>query len=357
MKDTKALLQQLTDLNGIAGHEYNIKKMMNDLLEPNSDEMIYDNLGGVFGKKYSKTGQRTIMIAGHLDEIGFMITKIDDNGFIRFTQVGSWWNQVMLSQKVTITTDEGRQIRGIIGSKPPHVLTPEERKRPVEMKHMFIDVGAKDKAEVEAAGIEIGNMITPYSEFETLLNEDYMTAKAFDNRFGCAVAVDVMDELKDEDINVNLVAGANVQEEVGLRGAKVAAHKVKPDLAIAVDVGVAYDTPGLESNGDTKVGNGPIVLNLDATNIGHVGLIRHVKNVAKANGIDLQWDSIPGGGTDAGSFHTALDGIPSIALSLPLRYMHSNVSILSHKDYQAVVKLVTEIIRALNDEVIDEIIW
>ncbi|WP_390564253.1 M42 family metallopeptidase, partial [Staphylococcus pseudintermedius] len=217
MKDTKALLQQLTDLNGIAGHEYNIKKVMNDLLEPNSDEMIYDNLGGVFGKKNSKTGQRTIMIAGHLDEIGFMITKIDDNGFIRFTQVGSWWNQVMLSQKVTITTDEGRQIRGIIGSKPPHVLTPEERKRPVEMKHMFIDVGAKDKAEVEAAGIEIGNMITPYSEFETLLNEDYMTAKAFDNRFGCAVAVDVMDELKDEDINVNLVAGANVQEEVGLR--------------------------------------------------------------------------------------------------------------------------------------------
>lgn len=95
------------------------------------------------------------MIAGHLDEIGFMITKIDDNGFIRFTQVGSWWNQVMLSQKVTITTDEGRQIRGIIGSKPPHVLTPEERKRPVEMKHMFIDVGAKDKAEVEAAVLKL----------------------------------------------------------------------------------------------------------------------------------------------------------------------------------------------------------
>ena len=263
----------------------------------------------------------------------------------------------MLSQKVTITTDEGREIRGIIGSKPPHVLGAEERNKPVDMKHMFIDVGAKDKAEVEAAGIEVGNMITPYSEFETLLNEDYVTSKAFDNRFGCALAVDVLDELKNEALDINLVAGANVQEEVGLRGAKVAAHKVKPDLAIAVDVGVAYDTPGLESDGDVKIGQGPIVLTLDATNVGHVGLIRHVKKVAKAHNIELQWDSMPGGGTDAGNMHTALDGIPSIALSIPLRYMHSNVSVIDQKDYQKAVQLVTEIIRALNDDVVDEIIW
>ncbi|CAD7358919.1 M42 family metallopeptidase [Staphylococcus schleiferi] len=357
MKNTKGLLKKLTDLNGIAGHEHQVKKAMVELLEPNSDEMIYDNLGGVFGKKKSQSGQRTIMIAGHLDEIGFMVTKIEAQGFIRFTPIGGWWNQVMLSQKVTITTDEGREIRGIIGSKPPHVLGAEERNKPVDMKHMFIDVGAKDKAEVEAAGIEVGNMITPYSEFETLLNEDYVTSKAFDNRFGCALAVDVLDELKNEALDINLVAGANVQEEVGLRGAKVAAHKVKPDLAIAVDVGVAYDTPGLESDGDVKIGQGPIVLTLDATNVGHVGLIRHVKKVAKAHNIELQWDSMPGGGTDAGNMHTALDGIPSIALSIPLRYMHSNVSVIDQKDYQKAVQLVTEIIRALNDDVVDEIIW
>ncbi|ARJ50533.1 M42 family metallopeptidase [Staphylococcus lutrae] len=357
MKETKQLLQRLTDLHGIAGHEYNVKKVMKDLLEPASDEMIYDNLGGVFGKKLSRTGKRTIMISGHLDEVGFMVTKIDEKGFIRFTPVGSWWNQVMLSQKVTITTAEGRQIRGIIGSKPPHLLSAEARQKTVDIKTMFIDVGARDKAEVEAAGIEAGNMITPYSEFETLLNDNYMTAKAFDNRFGCALAVDVMDELQNEALQVHLVAGANVQEEVGLRGAKVAAHKIKPDLAIAVDVGIAYDTPGLENEGTAQLGNGPIVLNLDATHIGHVGLIRHMKNIAKAHDIAIQWDVIPGGGTDAGSIHTALDGVPSISIAIPLRYMHSNVSVLHQKDYQAAVKLVTEVVRSLDDETVEQIIW
>lgn len=222
---------------------------------------------------------------------------------------------------------------------------------------MFIDVGAKDKAEVEAAGIEIGNMITPYSEFETLLNDNYMTAKAFDNRYGCALAVDVLDELKNEKVDVNVVAGANVQEEVGLRGAKVAAHKIKPDLAIAVDVCVAYDSPGMEKDGDVKLGQGPTVMALDGSNIGHVGLFRHVKKVAKAHNIDLQFDTMPGGGTDAGNIHTALDGIPSIVISVPLRYMHSNVSVLHQDDYKKAVQLVTEVVKALNDEMVEDLIW
>lgn len=357
MKDTKTLLKQLTDIDGIAGHEYDVKQAMRELIEPNSDEMIFDNLGGVFGKKSAESGNKTVMIAGHLDEIGFMVTKIDDNGYIKFTPVGGWWNQVILSQKVTITTEKGDKIRGIIGSKPPHVLSAEERKNTVDMKAMFIDVGAKDKAEVEAAGIEIGNMITPYSEFETLLNDNYMTAKAFDNRYGCALAVDVLDELKNEKVDVNVVAGANVQEEVGLRGAKVAAHKIKPDLAIAVDVCVAYDSPGMEKDGDVKLGQGPTVMALDGSNIGHVGLFRHVKKVAKAHNIDLQFDTMPGGGTDAGNIHTALDGIPSIVISVPLRYMHSNVSVLHQDDYKKAVQLVTEVVKALNDEMVEDLIW
>ncbi|MBI5974325.1 M42 family metallopeptidase [Staphylococcus canis] len=357
MKDTKQLLKQLTDIDGIAGHEYDIKKEMKSLLEPNSDEMVYDNLGGVFGKKTTQSGKRSVMVAGHLDEIGFIVTKITDQGYIRFTPVGGWWNQVMLSQKVTITTEEGRKIRGIIGSTPPHLLTPEARKKTVEIKKMYIDIGAKSKEEVESAGVQIGDMITPYSEFETLLNDNYITAKAIDNRYGCALAVDLLEEVKGEQLDIDVYAGANVQEEVGLRGAKVAAHHIKPDLAIAVDVGAAYDSPGLESEGDAALGKGPIVLNMDATNIGHVGLIRHIKKVAKAHQIDIQFDSMTGGGTDAGSIHTALDGIPSVVISIPLRYMHSNVSVIHIEDYQNAVKLVTEIVRSLNDETVDQIIW
>lgn len=358
MTDSVKLLKTLTDVNGISGFEYNVKSEMRKLLQPVSDEIIEDNLGGIFGKKNAKNGSKTLMIAGHLDEIGFMVTKIDEDGYIKFTPIGGWWNQVMLSQKVTITTDSGQEYRGIIGSKPPHVLSPEERKKPVDMKEMFIDLGVKDKNAVEKLGIEVGNMVTPYSEFEELGDGNYLTAKAFDNRFGCALSVDVLNKVKNEELGINLVSGATVQEEVGLRGAKVAANKIKPDLAIAVDVGIAYDTPGMKGQDhDTKLGDGPLVLLLDGTNIGHVGFRKFIKKVAKEKNIDVQWDNITGGGTDAGSIHVANEGTPTISIGVPLRYMHSNVSVLHKEDYLNAVKLVSEIVKALNDDTIRDIMW
>ena len=154
MADSVKLLKTLTDINGISGYEYNVKSKMREYLEPVSDEIVEDNLGGIFGKKKAKDGSKTILIAGHLDEIGFMVTRIDDDGYIKFTPIGGWWNQVMLSQKVTVTTDDGKELRGIIGSKPPHVLSPEERKKPVEIKDMFIDLGVGDKEAVEKLGVE-----------------------------------------------------------------------------------------------------------------------------------------------------------------------------------------------------------
>ncbi|MDU5983562.1 MAG: peptidase M28, partial [Staphylococcus epidermidis] len=245
MPESKALLKSLTDVNGISGHEMQVKSLMKDYLTPVSDDIVEDQLGGIFGKKNATHGTKSLMISGHLDEIGFIVTQIDEQGYIYFTPIGGWWNQVMLSQKVTITTESGKEIRGIIGSKPPHALSPEERKKPVDIKNMYIDIGVRNKEEAKEAGIELGNMITPYSEFESLANDKYLTAKAFDNRYGCALAVEVLQQLKDENIDINLYAGATVQEEVGLRGAKVAANLIKPDLAIAVDVGVAYDVPGM----------------------------------------------------------------------------------------------------------------
>lgn len=247
MPESKALLKSLTDVNGISGHEMQVKSLMKDYLTPVSDDIVEDQLGGIFGKKNATHGTKSLMISGHLDEIGFIVTQIDEQGYIYFTPIGGWWNQVMLSQKVTITTESGKEIRGIIGSKPPHALSSEERKKPVDIKNMYIDIGVRNKEEAKEAGIELGNMITPYSEFESLANDKYLTAKAFDNRYGCALAVEVLQQLKDENIDINLYAGATVQEEVGLRGAKVAANLIKPDLAIAVDVGVAYDVPGMTS--------------------------------------------------------------------------------------------------------------
>ncbi|MEX6086163.1 M42 family metallopeptidase [Staphylococcus saprophyticus] len=358
MNDSVKLLKSLTDVDGIAGHEMAVKELMNDYLTPVSDEIIEDNLGGIFGKKSATNGDKTLMVAGHLDEVGFIVTKIDNNGFLKFTPIGGWWNQVMLSQKVTITTDEGKKIRGIIGSKPPHVLSPEERKKTIDMKEMFIDIGVKSKKEAEQFGIEIGNMVTPYSEFETLANQKYLTAKAFDNRYGCALAIDVLQNLKNEAIDINLVAGANVQEEVGLRGAKVAANKIKPDLAIAIDVAIAYDTPGMSGQvSDTAIGNGPVVIIMDASNIGYVGFTKHIKDVAKKHNITVQLDTTAGGGTDAGSIHVANEGTPTVSIGVALRYMHSNVSVLHTDDYKNSVALVTEIVKSLNNDVVDQIIW
>ena len=358
MPESKALLKSLTDVNGISGHEMQVKSLMKDYLTPVSDEIVEDRLGGIFGKKNATHGTKSLMISGHLDEIGFIVTQIDEQGYIYFTTIGGWWNQVMLSQKVTITTENGKEIRGIIGSKPPHALSPEERKKPVDIKNMYIDIGVGSKEEAKEAGIELGNMITPYSEFESLANDKYLTAKAFDNRYGCALAVDVLQQLKDENIDINLYAGATVQEEVGLRGAKVAANLIKPDLAIAVDVGVAYDVPGMTSEkNEGKLGDGPLAILMDATSIAHDGLRKHIKDVAEHHNIPVQWATTPGGGTDAGSIHVANEGIPTITIGVPLRYMHSNVSVLNIDDYTNSVRLITEIVRSLNDDSYQARMW
>lgn len=358
MPESKALLKSLTDVNGISGHEMQVKSLMKDYLTPVSDEIVEDRLGGIFGKKNATHGTKSLMISGHLDEIGFIVTQIDEQGYIYFTPIGGWWNQVMLSQKVTITTENGKEIRGIIGSKPPHALSPEERKKPVDIKNMYIDIGVGSKEEAKEAGIELGNMITPYSEFESLANDKYLTAKAFDNRYGCALAVEVLQQLKDENIDINLYAGATVQEEVGLRGAKVAANLIKPDLAIAVDVGVAYDVPGMTSEkNEGKLGDGPLAILMDATSIAHDGLRKHIKDVAEHHNIPVQWATTPGGGTDAGSIHVANEGIPTITIGVPLRYMHSNVSVLNIDDYTNSVRLITEIVRSLNDDNYQTLMW
>lgn len=179
------------------------------------------------------------MVAGHLDEVGFMVTKIDDRGFISFQTVEIWWSQVMLAQRVTITTRKGEEVIGVIGSKPPHILPVEARNKIVDIKAMFIDIGATSKEEALRRGVLPGDMVTPYFEFNVMRNDKHLLAKAWDNRIGCAIAIDVLRALKDEQ-HPNIVYGVgNVQEEVGLRGAKTSTHKIEPDIGFAVDVGIA----------------------------------------------------------------------------------------------------------------------
>ncbi len=353
--ETLTLLKEITDANGVPGNEREPRQVMRKYLEPIADEITYDNLGSIIGILKGEENGPKIMVTGHLDEIGFMVTKITDKGFLKFQTLGGWWNQVMLAQQVTVTTCKGDTYHGVIGSKPPHILTAEERKKPVDIKEMYIDLGVANKEEVEKLGIKPGDMITPYIEFKPMANPKYLLAKAWDNRIGCAIAIEVLKQLKNEQHASTLYAVGTVQEEVGLRGAKTSGFKVNPDLCFATDVGIAGDTPGIGDAADAELGKGPQIVLYDASMVGHVGLRKFVLEVANELNIPYQFESMAGGGLDSGAVHVTHEGVPSIGICIPSRYIHSHTSMIHRDDYENAVKLMVECIKRLNRDLVNQI--
>ncbi|MEB2300890.1 M42 family metallopeptidase [Lysinibacillus xylanilyticus] len=358
LDSTLQMFKDLTDANGIAGNERAPREVMKKYIGPYADLVETDNLGSVIAKKVGDENGPKIMVAGHLDEVGFMVTQIDDKGFIKFQTVGGWWSQVMLAQRVTITTRKGDEIIGVIGSKPPHILPADVRNKVVDIKDMFIDVGAASKEEVLDWGVRPGDMVTPYFEFNVMKNEKYLLAKAWDNRIGCAIAIDVMKALQNEKHPNILYSVGNVQEEVGLRGAKTATHKIQPDIGFAVDVGVAGDTPGVTAKESTsKMGAGPQIVVYDASMVSHRGLREFVLDVADEHNIPYQFEAMAGGGTDAGSIHVTANGIPALSIGIATRYIHSHAGILHRDDYDNAVKLMVEVIKKLDRDAVNKIIF
>ena len=355
LDETLTMLKDLTDAKGVPGNEREVREVMKKYIAPFADEVTTDGLGSLIAKKVGKEDGPKIMVAGHLDEVGFMVTQIDEKGFLRFQPVGGWWSQVMLAQRVTIVTKKG-DVTGIIGSKPPHILSPEARKKPVEIKDMFIDIGASSREEASEWGVRPGDMVVPYFEFTVMNNEKMLLAKAWDNRIGCAIAIDVLKQLQGVD-HPNVVYGVgNVQEEVGLRGAKTATYKIQPDIGFAVDVGIAGDTPGIsEKEAMSKMGKGPQVVVYDASMVAHKGLRDFVTDTADELNIPYQFESIPGGGTDAGSIHLTHNGVPALAITIATRYIHSHAAMLHRDDYENAVKLIVEVIKRLDREAVDKI--
>ncbi|TSB48009.1 M42 family metallopeptidase [Alkalicoccobacillus porphyridii] len=347
------MLKHLTDAKGISGFEAEARKVMNTYITPFADEVYTDRLGSLVAKKKGTEDGPQIMVAGHLDEIGFMVTSVDDKGFLRFQTVGGWWGQVMLAQRVTIVTEHG-DVPGIIGSKPPHILTPEARKKPVEIKDMFIDIGASSKEEAEGFGIRPGQAIVPVCEFTVMKNENLLMAKAWDNRIGCAIAIDVLRLLKDTEHPNTVYGVGTVQEEVGLRGAKTSAHLIQPDIGFGVDVGIAGDTPGIsESEALSKMGDGPQIVLYDASMIAHKGLRDFVVQTAEEHNIPYQYASMAGGGTDSGAIHLTANGVPALSITVATRYIHTHAAILHREDYQNAVNLIVEVIKKLDQKTVD----
>ena len=347
------LLKELTEADGAPGFEGDVHKLMKRYIEEVTTEINTDHLGGI-GGKLGNTGPK-VMLAGHLDEVAFMVSKVMDNGYLRLQSLGGWWGHVMLSQRVKIKGHKGDVI-GVIGSKPPHVLPPEERKQVVKMEHMFIDIGVESKEEVEAAGVQVGDPVIPICPFEQMANPKYLLGKAMDNRTGCYMALQLLQQLKDQSLTNQMYAGATVQEEVGLRGATTLVQTVKPDVAVAMDVGVAEDTPGMESESKIKLGKGPLIGFYDATMVPHRGLRNVIVQIAKEEHIPYQVELMSGGGTDAGKFHLYGEGVPSIVIGVAARYIHSHVSVVHRDDLENGIRLVKAFVQRLDDDMLQQIL-
>ncbi|MCM3572244.1 M42 family metallopeptidase [Mesobacillus subterraneus] len=351
-EQTMSLFKTLTELPGAPGNEHAVRKFMREQLEQYSDELIQDKLGSVFGVKKGDPNGPKIMVAGHMDEVGFMVTSITKNGMIRFQTLGGWWSQVLLAQRVQIITKNG-PVTGVIGSIPPHLLDESKRNKPMEIKNMLIDIGADDKEDAINIGIKPGQQIVPICPFTPMANEKKILAKAWDNRYGCGLAIELLKEIKDIQLPNMLYSGATVQEEVGLRGAQTAANMIDPDIFFALDASPANDMSG-DKNEFGQLGKGTLLRILDRSMVTHRGMREFILDMAETHDIPYQY-FVSQGGTDAGRVHTSNQGIPSAVIGICSRYIHTAASMIHVDDYAAAKELLIKLVKAADKTTVETI--
>lgn len=342
MEDLKQLLKKLVEATGPSGHEENVRNIIKEELADYVDEMKVDNLGNLICTKKGKKDSPKAMILAHTDEIGMLVRYVEKEGFIRFSYLGGFFDQMVLGQRVLIHTEKG-DIKGVIGSAPPHLLPEKERKNPIKRDKMFIDIGAKNREQAEEWGIKIGTPITWLGHFDELGNKT-VTGKAFDNRAGCAVMVQTLKEIQAES---TIIGVASVMEEVGLRGAKTSSFTVDPDFAIALDITATGDHPGVEERQmPIKIGKGPAITVADGRReslggglISHPKVLKLLTETAEKNNIPYQLEIFEGGTTDATAVATSRGGIPAATINVPTRYIHSPIEVLNLDDLSNTIKL------------------
>ncbi len=326
------LLEKLINATGISSREKEIRDLIREEIKDNVDEIYTDKMGNLIACKGKEKDGQKVMLAAHMDEVGLMITEITSDGLLKFQSVGGIDKRVLVSKPVLVGEDK---MAGVIGAKAIHLQKKSERDKPIDFDNLYIDIGVNSKKEAEKY-VELGDVAVFSSEYEELGN-GRVIGKAFDDRVGCSIIA----ELTEYDFDMPVFYVFTVQEEVGLRGAGVAAFDIAPDIALVLEGTTAADVPeNKEHRYSTSVGKGPALTLMDRTVIADKNILTGLIEVAEDNGIDYQFRRTDVGGNDAGAISLSREGVPSAVISLPCRYIHSPLSLIDLDDYSKMSRLV-----------------
>ncbi len=331
-------LSELTALSGVSGNENAVRSYIRKKIEPVFDRIEVDSMGNLMAFKAGKNNpDKTLMLCAHMDEVGLIVSRITEEGFLKFKTVGGIDPRVLISKRVLVGE---KLLPGVIGRKAIHLLTPKERKKAPKVKDLYIDIGAKNKKDAEKK-VAIGDYVAFDSSYVSF-GEGLIKAKALDDRTGCSILL----ELAEERCDFNLCFAFTVQEEVGLRGARLCARRVQPDLALVLESTTCSDLPGMEASMiSTRLGKGVALSLVDGATSYDRELVKRVYDLGIKNKIAVQFKQTATGGNDAGSIHVSAGGIKTLSLSIPARYIHSPVSVIAEKDYESAKELARTLIR------------
>jgi putative aminopeptidase FrvX len=343
-------LEQLDGIHGVSGDEEMVAHYMIENLQPLTDEYYQDSLGNLIFIKRGTDPNYKLMLSAHMDEIGYIVRYIDANGFVYLLPVGIHDPRMVINQFLNINTSKG-MVAGVTGSKPSHIVSPEEASKTIPIDQVYVDVGTSSRDETEELGVNVGDYVSFAGNGQFLNGGKIYAGKSIDNRAGCAVMLEVMREIQKLEVVPTVYAVATIQEEIGIRGAGPAAYGIEPDIALAIDVVFAGGTPGTpEQAMPIKMGGGPAIKFFDWSlktfngNAVPKKLTNHLMSVAKKHQIPFQRDVMVGGATDGAKISLAGKGVLTGGVSIPMRYMHTAVGCVQIDDMRQSVSLIKEFI-------------
>lgn len=345
----KKLLKELVETPGVSGDEHRIREKIEEKVEDHANSMNEDEFGNLIVRKGE--GDKSLMIMAHMDQIGLSVRRITEDGYIKISKVGGMFETGVINQRFNIYSSEGEEVSAIAAAKPPHLMKGEDKniREVPKMQQLFLDVGAEDEEDVEDTGIRVGDYVS-YDRDMTELGNDYVTAPAFDNRVGCTALIEA---LKSFDEDYELIAVFSAQEEVGTKGAKTSTFNVDPDVALALDTGMAGDVPGIDPDeSDDSTGDG---VGIDMVQAGGRGLIspKNIRDwlIETAEEEDHNYfrSLYDGGATDAASIQLQRDGIPTGSLSIPTRHIHSPVEVVKLSDLEETVEYLKDAFNTMEE--------